>query len=99
MASKASTLIPRGVLFVNVLVEGKTPNDAATKANLDSWIGRVPLPYTAILDSVDPQPSLESFFGVPRDQFVIVDLKTMKLVDILGADPNGAIAAVEALLP
>ena len=99
MASHASSLIPRGVLLVNVLVEGKTPSDAAARGNLDLWIPRLPEPYTGTLDSVDPQPTLENFFNVPRDQFVLVELSTMKLIDILDADPKGAVAEVEGLLP
>jgi hypothetical protein len=99
LASKASSLISRGVLPVTILVEGKTPTDLATRSNLDAWIGRLPESYTGLLDSVDPQPKLEDFFSVPRDQFVIVDLKTMKFVDIYEADPNGAMAAVESMLP
>lgn len=98
MASKAPDLTPKGVLFINVLVEGNSPTKAATKANLSSWIQRVPLPYTATLDSVDPQPTMEAFFNVPRDQFIIIDLKTMQLVEIYPADPNGAVAAVESML-
>ena len=98
MASKASSLIPRGALLFDILVEGKTPQDVATRANLNTWIAKVPLPFSAALDSVDPQPTMETFFGVPRDQFIIIDLKTMKFVDILDADPRGAIAEVEALL-
>ena len=98
MASKASKLIPRGVLLFDILVEGTNPNNVATRANLNQWIGKAGLPFSAALDSVDPQPTMETFFGVPRDQFVIVDLKTMKFIDILNADPTGAIAEVEGLL-
>ena len=99
MASKKNELIPRGVLLFNILVEGKTPSDAATRVELDAWIGKANLPYSASLDSADPQPTLETFFNVPRDQFIIVDLKTMQFVDIFDANPMAAIAAVKALLP
>jgi hypothetical protein len=99
LASKASSLIPRGVLLMQILVEGKTPQDVATKDNLDAWIAKVPLPYTTALDSVDPQDPMETFFVVPRDQFILVDLKTMKFLDILDADPNSAIAEIEGMLP
>ena len=99
MASKKNELIPRGVLLFNILTEGKTPNDVATKVELDAWIGKAALPYSAALDSVDPQPTMETFFNLPRDQFIIIDLKTMKFIDAFDADPKSAIAAVEALLP
>ena len=84
---------------MDIIVEGKTPNDIATRSNLDAWVARVPLPFTATLDSVDPQPTMETFFGTPRDQFILIDLKTMTFIDIFAADPRGAIKAVEALLP
>jgi len=99
LASKSSSLIPRGVLLVNILVEGRTPTDVATRANVDQWAARLPEPYTGLLDSVDPQPKLEDFFNVPRDQFIIVDLRTMQFVDIYEADPSGAVSEVEGLLP
>lgn len=92
-------MIPRGVLLVNILVEGSTPTNTATKPNLDTWVNRVPLPYTATLDSTGNQPKMEDFFAVPRDQFIIIDLKTMKFVDIYDSDPNGAIEEVLGLLP
>ena len=34
----------------------------------------------------------------PRDQFLIVDLTTMKLVLIVDSDPQGALDALDALL-
>jgi hypothetical protein len=91
-------LISEGILPMQILVEGRAVTSAAVKGNLDQWIGRVPLPYTSTLDSVAPQPTMETFFSVPRDQFLIVDLKTMKLVDIFDTDPMGAIAEVEGLV-
>lgn len=87
------------MLLVNILVEGTTPQNTATKANLDTWINRVPLSYTATLDSTANQPKMEDFFGVPRDQFIIIDLKTMKFVNIYDSDPNGAIQEVLGYLP
>jgi hypothetical protein len=84
---------------MNILVEGKTPSDAATKSNLDTWIPRLPESYTGALDSVDPQPTMENFFGVPRDQFILIDLKTMQFLDIFDANPKAAIAEIEGLLP
>lgn len=99
LASRASELIPRGVLLINILVEGSTPANTATKGNLDTWVNRVPLPYSATLDSVGGQPKMEEFFGVPRDQFIIVDLKTMKFINIYDSDPNSAIDEVLGYLP
>ena len=84
---------------MNVLVEGTTPTNAATKTNLDQWSNRIPLPYTAALDSVDPQQTMEMYFNTPRDQFVLIDLKTMKFIDIFDSNPLAAIKEIEGLLP
>lgn len=83
---------------MQILVEGKTPSDMATRTQLDAWIATIKLPYTAALNEADPNFELETYFNVPRDQFIIVDLRTMKLVDVLDADPMGAIAEVEGLV-
>ncbi len=83
---------------MQILVEGKTPSDMAGKAQLDAWITSINLPYTATLNEADPNYELEAYFNVPRDQFIIVDLKTMKLVDVLDSDPMGAISEVEGLV-
>ena len=84
---------------MQILVEGTQPGNVATMGNLGQWIPRLPEPYTGTLDSVDPQPTMETFFAVPRDQFILVDLKTMTIIDILEADPKGIIAEVEGMLP
>jgi hypothetical protein len=84
---------------MNILAEGTTPANKATQANLKTWIARAGITYTATLDSVDPQPGMETFFSVPRDQFILVDLKTMTLIEIIDADPNTAIAEIESMLP
>ena len=81
-----------------ILTEGKTPSDIATRANLDAWIAKVPQPFTATLDSVDPQAGMESYFSVPRDQFLLIDLKTMKLIEIVAANPQRVVDDVQALL-
>ena len=83
---------------MNVLVEGSTPASVATQANLNSWINRIAIPYTATLDTVAPQPTMEIYFGAPRDQFVIIDLTAMKFVSIYDADPMGAINEVKGYL-
>ncbi len=81
-----------------ILVEGSSPGSSATKSQLNNWISKVPQPFTGTLDSVDPQPLMEDYFGVPRDQFIVVDLKTMKMVEVVQANPKQAIADVEAML-
>src|SRR5436305_1092514 len=102
-ASRASSIASRfaagALTLLAAACTGAGDSDVATKTNLDLWIGRVPQPFTATLDSVDPQPGMESFFNVPRDQFLVVDLKTMQLIDLLDSDPQAAVDEVEGLLP
>jgi hypothetical protein len=100
LASDGKDLVSRGVLLLTVMTEGRTGADVATKANLIAWIGRVPTYHSATLDAaLDGMPSpLEEFFGVPRDTFFLVDLRTMKVVDVWRADPGAAIQAATDLL-
>lgn len=82
-----------------ILVEGKTPNDQATRGDLDTWIRAGKIPFTATLDSVDPQPAMETYFNVPRDQSLVIDLASMTLIEVVDANAQQAISDVEAMLP
>ncbi len=86
---------------MGVVVEGSTPADAATKANLDSFITQVGAPFTYTIDATPT--GLEDLFGVLRDTFVILDLSTMKILRIIdnfngGGGIDTALPAFEALL-
>jgi len=101
LASKVNPYIGKGIFPFMVLTEGTSPGGApANKLNLKDWIGATNEPYTGSLDSEVPQAMLEDFFGVARDHFLLIDLATMKLVDMYDSDPIGAVdAAVQLLGP
>ncbi len=50
------------------------------------------------LDSVAPQPFMEDYFGLARDSYIIIDLSTMKIVEIIEQDVDAALAKLESLL-
>lgn len=98
MVAQAAKLISKGGLMMGILVEGTSPSDptnVATKSDLDRFIGKAMAPYSYSLDSVAPQPQLEKYFKCERDQSLIVDLQTMKIVQMASAAEGG----VDKLLP
>src|SRR5260370_24490987 len=98
MAVQAPTVVPKGVFLMNILVEGSMPSNTATKANLDSWIKSAKAPFTCTLDSVAPQPVMETFFSTGRDLQLVVDLSSMKLLQTFNTDVPGAIAFINQKL-
>jgi hypothetical protein len=101
MASKAPMLVPKGAFLMGVLVEGKSPKPdspdfVATKTELDIWIKGLVQSNTWTLDETDGA-RLEVFFKTMVDNWVLIDLKTMKILGILdGVD--AALAALDAKL-
>ena len=103
LAAKAPEMVPKGGLLMGVLTEGRTPSEPATESNLGSFINKAKAPFTYTLDSVSPQTDLESYFDSLRDSFIIIDLSTMKIVNIIDNFSGGggvaeAIPTFEALL-
>ena len=98
MAAKAPTLVPKGALLMGILTEGRTPDVKATQANLTAWSMSATAPYTLTLDSVAPQMPMEDEFTLARDSYILIDLMTMKIVEIYEQDVNGALARMETLL-
>ena len=91
-------IVPTGLLTMTILTEGTTPQNKASKANLATWIARVPTYHSAALDSVAPQPFMEDYFNVPRDHFIIVNLETMVVEDVYDSDPQGALTRAQEIL-
>jgi hypothetical protein len=81
-----------------VITEGNPPLAPATKGELDSWIATYMTPNTWTLDSVDPQPQMETYFGVGRENYYTIDLSTMKIVGHT-ADVTAALNDLNAHLP
>ena len=97
MVANVSKYVPRGVLFMGVLVEGGTPSDIATRDNLDAWVTSLKIPYTFVLDSVKPQLDMETYFNTGRDTYVIIDLKTMKVLNVDDQNAGGVMQALTDL--
>ncbi len=98
MASKTAEVVAKGGLLGGILVEGSSGSAAATQANLKSWISSTSSPNTWLLDSVDPQAKMEDYFDVSRDAWIIIDLKTMKLVQVKMVAPNESVQDLMKLL-
>ena len=103
LAAKTSTFAPKGGLLMGILAEGTTPADVATKNQLDLFISKAGAQFTYVLDGVAPQTDAETYFSNERDTFIMIDLKTMKIVKVVDNFSGGggfaeAIPAFEALL-
>ena len=66
---------------MTVLTQGTSPDNKATKGNLDAWVQSTAAPHSVTLD--EPTTGLQNFFGVLKETVIIVDLRTMKIVDII----------------
>lgn len=98
LTARGTPLIPQGLLLSLVMTDGNPPGRRATQAQIDSWIANVKQPFTTFNDSEAPQPPFNDYWGIERDHFLIIDLRTMKLIDIVEADPVKAIDEVTPLL-
>ena len=96
MAAQTPTLVPMGAVLISVLTEGSTPATPASEAQVRAWIARSRAPFTMTLDSVDAP--LESYFGRQRDTYIIIDLHTMTVVEVVGSDVNRALRDLRMLL-
>lgn len=85
-------------MIIGVLTQGTSAQKPATKANLDSWISGIKTPNTWTLDSVAPQEPLQALLLSPHDEFVLIDLKTMKILEFITGNVKAALAALYAAL-
>ena len=83
---------------MGILTEGATPTKRATEVQLQAWSGKAMAPYTLTLDSEAPQTPMEDEFSLERDSYIIVDLKTMKIVEIYQQDVDGALQKLAELV-
>jgi hypothetical protein len=70
----------------------------ATKGELDAWISSYMTPNTWTLDSVDPQPPMETYFSTGRETYYTIELATMKIVGV-SHDVTSALNDLNAHLP
>jgi hypothetical protein len=99
LATKAAALTNQGALLVGVLQDGANLNVPATQKELDTWITSEGAIYSWVLDGPSPQPPLQTFFTLPRDYFVIIDLSTMQVVTIVAGSVPAASALGALLAP
>ena len=67
-------------MFVQMLIEGTNPSTAATKANLDTWINLLKVPFTIARDADGAAPfTLRSAYG-PKETTYIIERATRKIL-------------------
>ena len=99
VASKAPEMVPRGVQLMNILTEGRNPGLRPTRAELEAWVKAVPQPFTAALDSAPPQRGMEDYFGhQPNGSYLLIDLRTMRLIEQVDETPGVVLDDVAILL-
>jgi hypothetical protein len=79
LATPATDFEAQGVVYLQTLIEGYTPNLGATQADLNDWVGTVHPTFTEVLDP--EAAALGEFFGasaVPLN--VDIDVRTMEVL-------------------
>ena len=56
------------------------------------------LPFSVVMDVVANDNSVTGFYGVPRDTFILIDLKTMERVGRISDGVKDALAHLEEVL-
>jgi hypothetical protein len=98
LAQNVPTVAPKGGLIFGILTEGNPYNVPAIKVDLDAWITSASAPNTWTLDSTAPQPPMESYFGVGRDTYYLIELATMRIIGVHN-DVNSALTDLMNHLP
>jgi hypothetical protein len=66
-------------MFVNVLLEGTTPDNPTTKAQVSGWANGLKLPFTVVRDPDGADFNAKKTLGVKMTTY-IVERATMKIV-------------------
>lgn len=66
-------------MFVDVIIEGTTPDDTATKPQVSSWATGLKLPFTVVRDPDGADFNAKKTLGVKMNTY-IVERATMKIV-------------------
>ncbi len=75
----SSDLRTRGVVYLQALVEGPSPNYGATEADLDAWVTAHHTPFTSVLDP--EAQALGAFFDASSVPFnADVDARSMEIL-------------------
>lgn len=81
MAQRNSEVVKKNGLCMGILTQGAQFNSVATQTELDSYLKSAGAAHTWTLDSAGPQPKMEDYFS-GGDVWIIIELKTMKVVQI-----------------
>ncbi len=85
VASEYASLMGKA-MFVNVLVEGTTPDNPATKGQVGQWASYLKLPFAVIRDPDGAQFNAKKTLGAKLNTY-IVERTTMKIV-VKGEPPS-----------
>ena len=66
-------------MFVNVLIEGTTPDNPVTKTQVGSWVSALKLPFSVLRDPDGADFNAKKTLGVKMTSYV-VERATMKIV-------------------
>lgn len=84
----AANLAPKGVVFLQALVDGFTPGKGATVSDLQGWVSDHESNFSQVLDN-GPTAFASFFQGAAVPWNADIDATTMKIVKSeLGYDPN-----------
>jgi hypothetical protein len=91
LSDPSTDLRSKGVVYLQALVEGPSPNYGATKADLDTWDGVHHVPFTSVLDP--EAQALGAFFDAASVPFnADVDARSMELLQAgTGYEPADAV--------
>ena len=87
--------LAKKAIFVDLLVEGKTPSDFATQPNLDSWVKGLSIPYTVGRDPDGVEWRIRSQVGKNKTA-LLVELSTMKVLAKSATDYSEVLEKLEA---
>jgi hypothetical protein len=79
LATPATNFEAQGVVYLQALIEGNTPNLGATQSDLNDWIGKEHVTFTEVLD---PEASnLGVFFNAAAVPFnADIDVRSMEIL-------------------
>ena len=95
LVSKYPKLASKAI-FVDLLVEGETPDDVATRANLDSFVKGLSIPYTVLRDPDGVKFRIREKVGKNKTA-LLVDLATMKVLAKSPSDYTTVLKKLETL--
>lgn len=78
MVSEYASVMSKAI-FIDVMIEGTTPDDAITRAQVSSWATGLKIPFTVMRDPDGGDFNAKKTLGVKMSTY-IVERTTMKIV-------------------